>query len=129
MKAIEQLSVFHGKAYHQRFFRLEFGSRKCRFYESESKVSTTESYRVHKQSNIVSCEVMEDEEIEENRGRRERERSNSFLRRAFAPKATKCGWNFAFKLSFKDKDYELYAPTRQDRTQWVRILSAIAEMN
>ena len=61
--------------------------------------------------------------------KRERERSNSFIRRMMKKKIKKCSWNFAFKLVFRDKEYELYAPNRNDRTQWVKILSAIAEIN
>ena len=41
----------------------------------------------------------------------------------------KCKWNFSFSLSFDDKKYELYAPTRADRDQWVKMLNTIAEMN
>ena len=40
-----------------------------------------------------------------------------------------CSWNFAFILTFRDKAYELYAPTRADRDHWVKILKTIAEMN
>ena len=36
---------------------------------------------------------------------------------------------FPFMMRFTDKEYELYAPTRADRDQWVKILSTIAEMN
>lgn len=28
-----------------------------------------------------------------------------------------------------DKEYELYAATRKDREQWVKVLGTIAEMN
>ena len=60
MKAIEQISVFHGKAYHERFFKLEFGQLKCRFFESESKVGD-KTHRSHKQADLISCEVLEDD--------------------------------------------------------------------
>lgn len=39
-----------------------------------------------------------------------------------------CRWNFGFKLVFREKTYELYAPTRSDRDQWVRTLQSLAEM-
>ena len=32
-------------------------------------------------------------------------------------------------LRFPDKEYELYSPTRNDREQWVHLLSTIAQMN
>ena len=41
----------------------------------------------------------------------------------------RCSWNFAFKLQFEEKEYELYAATRSDRDQWVKILGTVAEMN
>lgn len=40
-----------------------------------------------------------------------------------------CQWNFPFHLAFADKEYELYAPTRTDRDEWIHILSTLAEMN
>jgi len=42
---------------------------------------------------------------------------------------TRCSWNFPFKLIFKEKEYELYAPSRGDREKWIYILGTIAEMN
>jgi hypothetical protein len=42
---------------------------------------------------------------------------------------TRCSWNFPFKLTFTDKEYELYAPSRSDREKWIHILGTIAEMN
>ena len=32
-------------------------------------------------------------------------------------------------MKFADKEYELYAPTRADRDQWIQLLKIIAEMN
>ena len=40
-----------------------------------------------------------------------------------------CQWNFPFLLVFADKEYELYAPTRADRDEWVQKLSTFGEMN
>lgn len=52
----------------------------------------------------------------------------------FHKKETQCGWNFAFYIKFKDDKelevtYELYAPTRADRAEWLRIFGAIVAMN
>ena len=40
-----------------------------------------------------------------------------------------CQWNYMFVLEMADRNMELYAPTRQDRDAWVRVLSLIIEMN
>ena len=42
---------------------------------------------------------------------------------------TRCSWNFGFKLIFADKQYELYAATKKDRDQWIKVLGTLAEMN
>ena len=34
-----------------------------------------------------------------------------------------------FNLEMADRNMELYAPTRQDRDAWVRVLNLIIEMN
>ena len=59
---------------------------------------------------------------------RERKRSKSILRRN-NHELKRCSWNFPFKLEFKERTYELYAPTRGDRDQWILMLGTIAEMN
>ena len=46
---------------------------------------------------------------------REEKRSRSFFRRVLHKEMKQCSWNFAFRLAFTDKEYELYAPTRKDR--------------
>ena len=51
------------------------------------------------------------------------------MRRRMTSEIGSCQWNFPFLMAFEDKEYELYAPTRNDREQWVHILSTIAEMN
>ena len=71
---------------------------------------------------------MERAEVQAKVDERERRRSASFIRRRQEPERH-CGWNFAFSLEFSDRTYELYAPTRADRDEWVRILGAVAEMN
>ena len=40
-----------------------------------------------------------------------------------------CQWNYMFNLEMADRNMELYAPTRQDRDAWVRVLNLIIEMN
>ena len=61
----------------------------------------------------------------------------------FHKEEKQCGWNFAFYLKFRDETekgdgnggeagvhtYELYAPTRADRAQWIRVFKTISEMN
>ena len=69
---------------------------------------------------------MDDEEVNELVEGREKKRSSSFIRRAFKSSAKRCKWNFGFVLVFTDRQYELYSATRNDREQWVRVLSAIA---
>ena len=71
---------------------------------------------------------MEQNEVQAKVDERERKRSASFIRRRQEPERH-CGWNFALSLEFSDRTYELYAPTRADRDEWVRILGAVADMN
>ena len=51
------------------------------------------------------------------------------MRSVFVNEIKSCPWNFSFLLVFKDKEYELYAPTRADREQWIHVLKTIAKMN
>lgn len=76
-----------------------------------------------------AARILEDAEITEKLMQREENRSKSFLRKYMKKEITRCNWNFPFTVTFEDKEYELYAPTRADREQWVHILSTIAEMN
>lgn len=77
----------------------------------------------------MSCEVIDDKELKEKIDEKEDKRSSSFFRRKLVSSVMRCAWNFPFKLSFRDKEYEMYAPTRGDRDQWVKVLGTIAEMN
>ena len=61
--------------------------------------------------------------------KKETKRSTSILRKLSGMKVKECKWNFAFLLSFREKTYELYAPTRSDRDEWVKTFSTISEMN
>ena len=69
------------------------------------------------------------EELKQKLDDREGKRSKSFFRRVMHEEIKRCSWNFAFKLQFEEKEYELYAATRSDRDQWVKILGTVAEMN
>ena len=73
--------------------------------------------------------MLNEEEVKEKIDEREEKRSRSFFRRVMHKEMQHCSWNFAFKLGFVDKEYELYAPTRKDREQWVKVLGTLAEMN
>ena len=120
------MGLFHSQGYHKRYFVLEFGQPYCYFYEKKGK---EKHYKAHLQTSLRSAAIMEDAEVAENRQRRENERSKSLLKRLMRDEVGRCNWNFPFNVSFEEKTYELYAPTRADREQWVHILGAIAEMN
>ena len=126
MKAIEKISVFHKSPYHKRYFLLEFGQPYCYFYEKKTDSSFHKS---HKQSEIVAAKILDDTEIQSKINEKNEKRSQSFMRRRLTAEVGQCQWNFPFSLQFQDKEYELYAPTRNDREQWIHILSTIAEMN
>ena len=126
MKAIEKLSVVHSAKYHKRFFMLEFGEPYCYWYEGPGSEI---SHNSHKQTDIIGCRILDDREVNDRMAERENKRSKSMLRRVLQDSVKKCAWNFAFILSFTDKEYELYAPTRSDRDQWIHVLQTIAEMN
>ena len=126
MKAVENLNFFHKDKYHKRFLRLEFGREHCNFFESEKK---SKPQRSHKISDLISCSIINEEEVKEKLEEREGKRSQSFFRRVMHDEIKRCSWNFAFSLAFHDKEYELYAATRNDREQWIKILGTIAEMN
>ena len=132
-KAIENKSVFHRTDYHKKYMKLEFSSPNFYFYE---EVGSGIPSRTYLQADIISCEILDDAEIEQKVTDREEKRSKSLLRRMTSKSAKRCKWNFAFQLKVVEgdlttdtKEYELYAPTRNDRAQWVKILSIIAEMN
>lgn len=143
-KAIENKSLFHQTDYHKKYLKLDFASEYCHFFE---ELGSAIPSRSHLQSDIKSCEVLADEEIEQKVTEREQKRSASLLRRFVSNSAQRCKWNFGFILEFRvnessrlkskandsfaspRKEYELYAPTRKDREQWVKIFSTIAEMN
>lgn len=126
MKAIKHVSFFHKDKYHKRFFKLEFGEQHCHFLESEDAKKVHQSYL---QEELLSCELLDDEQVKEILDEREEKRSRSFFRRVLHKETQQCSWNFAFRLVFADKEYELYAATRKDREQWVKVLGTIAEMN
>lgn len=126
MKAIESVSLFHMEKYHKKFFMMEFSQPYCYFYDDE----TTDSFsRAHKQTDLVSCRAIDDSEVSDLLAEREKKRSSSFFRRALQEKVVRCSWNFPFVIEFPDKQYECYAPTRNDRDEWVHVLSTIGEMN
>lgn len=78
MKGIENISLFHGDKYHERFFLLEFGQPYCYFYENK----TDETFhRTHKQSELTSCAIIDDSEIDRRIKEKEGKRSRSLLRR------------------------------------------------
>ena len=110
-KAIENLGLFHKSEYHRKYFMLEFGQPYCYYYKSKKDSAHQKSYF---QSDIISCAIMDESEVSEKLQERERKRSKSFLR-GKNQELKRCSWNFPFKLAFKDREYELYAPTRADR--------------
>ena len=91
---------------------LEFGQPYCYFYESKSKESF---HKAHRQTFLRAARILEDAEITEKLMQREENRSKSFIRKFMKSEITRCNWNFPFTVTFDDKEYELYAPTRADR--------------
>ena len=126
MKAIENMSLFQRGDYHRRFFKLEFGQAECFFYENHN---SSKVHKRHRQTDIIQCFALEDDEINAKVEEREEKRSSSFMKRKLRNQSKRCSWNFAFTLTFIDKEYELYAATRTDRDHWVKILNTIAEIN
>ena len=130
-KAIEKVSFWnHEQPYHERGFALDFGQEHCYFYLYAA--NDPSPYRMHKQSDLVKCVVLDEELVELQYEERENKRSRSFLGRHLSSKTERCNWTFAWQLVFhgtNGRAYELYSPTRQERDQWVKVLGAIAEIN
>ena len=124
MKRIEKQTIWHRNDYHQRFFKLEFASPFCFFFEEKWEKRWHKS---HRQCDIRSCHALTEEEIQEKLEERKRSNSKSLLRSIHV--VTHSKWNFGFQLEFPEKTYELYTPTRKERDKWVQILAAIAQMN
>lgn len=122
MKAVENLGMFNSAQYHKRIFSLEYGQQYCYFFEKKGQ---TTSNKFHLQADLLSVRAISDDELSERIEQRESRRTKSLL----SKKVAKCSWNFPFSLKFTDRIYELYAPTRNDRDKWLKILGAIAEMN
>ena len=87
--------MWNRKDFHQRFFKLDFGHPFCYFYKTSSDQNWHKS---HKQSELLKCEILTDEEIQERIEERKREKSKSLLRRMSTSKVTHCKWNFGFTL-------------------------------
>ena len=56
-------------------------------------------------------------------------RSKSWLSKVRKTDQEQCIWNFCFLLELSDRSIEFYAPTRQERENWVTIFQIICEMN
>ena len=39
-----------------------------------------------------------------------------------------CAFQFGFQLNLQERHFDLYAPTRKDREQWVNVFKILAEM-
>ena len=126
MKAVENIGFFNSDIYHKRFFIMNYGQPFCYFYE---KKTDNHHHKSHLQSELLSCDILHNEVIHQRLQEREDQRKKSILRKVMKDKIKTCQWNFAFQITFKDKTYELYAPTRKDREQWVEAFQTIAEMN
>ena len=112
MKAVENISFFNGDIYHKRYLMLNFSQPYCYFYQ---KKSDNIHHRAHLHAELLSCTELEDNEVLFRVQGREEKRTKSLLRKISQSKIKTCQWNFAFQITFKDKAYELYAPTRKDR--------------
>ena len=126
MKAIENVGIFNGGGYHTRFLKLEFSQPLCFFYEEKDD---DRCQRSHKLVDLFDCHVIDDVDIWQRIAQRDEKRSSSWLRRQLTSTIQRCPWNFPFILSFKEKEYELYAASRADRDKIVQVLAAIGQMN
>jgi hypothetical protein len=127
MKRIEKKSMWHiDTDFHQRFLKVEFGNPFCYFYQ---KITDQAWQKAHNQSDIKSCKALTDEDITKKIEEKNRQRSQSILKRMSTSETRRCMWNFGFSLELVERTYELYAPTRKERDKWVLVLGAIAEMN
>ena len=120
--------MWHRTDFHQRYFKVEFGSPFCFFFEHKEMLQWHKS---HRQSDIRACKALSEAEIQERVEEKKpffkRSNSRSLLRKLV--NVTYCKWNFGFVLEFAEREYELYAPTRKERDKWVEVLGAVAEMN
>ena len=95
MKAIDNISLFHSDKYHERLLLVEFGQPYVYFYEHPEDESF---HRSHKQTDLVSCTVIEDAEVDRRIQEKEGKRSRSLLRRVMQDELKRCKWNFPFSL-------------------------------
>ena len=80
-------------------------------------------YRTHRKVDIVSCEKLGSEDKRDLVSEREVRRSKSFLRNLIRDESRPCDWDWGFILKFKEKEYELYSPTRGDQAYWIKFMS------
>ena len=123
MKAVENLGFFNSDQYHKRYFVIEFGQPQCHLYEQKNEKT---ALRSHNQIDIIHAKSLNDAELDEKLRVRGVKRNKGLFKRGTI---ARCSWNFPFTVTFNEKEYELYAPNKQERDQWVNILGAIAEMN
>ena len=73
-----------------------------------------------KLSELIRCRELDDNDIEAKVEQRGNKRSRSVLAKFAHGKSQRCKWNFGFTLTFTQKQFELYSPTRTDRDSWVK---------
>ena len=97
MKAIENLGIFNGKAYHKRYLKIEFGQPHIQFFQ---KKSDRDHHKLLLQEDLITCEVLNEEAIVTRIKEGSVKRSSSFLSRLMKDEIKRCSWNFAFNLVF-----------------------------
>ena len=114
MKAIQNVGFFNAGEYNKRYIQLQFGAQgEVQFYEGVPEKNV--AYISHNFSELVRCRELDENDIKAKVEERKAKRSKSVFSKIAHGKIKQCSWNFGFILTFKQKQYELYAPTRSDR--------------
>ena len=127
MKRIENRKIYHNSNFHKRFFDIKFEREliliRCNADDDD----------VHKKimlKSIVGCNVHNEGEVYNSNSSRNLPRSRSLLTRLGRKGDDEvCQWNYNFVLETIERNMELYAPTRKDRDNWVRMFKLIIDMN
>ena len=126
MKVINNKGALHSQSYHMRTYKFAFEFDTLLQFDNRQAVNPTKSYKL---SEIRSCTIIDEQEVQERVKSRERSRSKSLLKRMTTSKEKLCPWNFGFDLEFVELTLELYSPTRDERLRWIKLFETIAEMN
>ena len=129
-KRINDAKFYHSSNYHNKFFDLDFKNQNIAVSNSIEDKKKVDKYITF--AEIRACEeIQKDGDLNQSTAQgctdepQKRSRSLSGMFR----KANKdCGWMYGFRLITFSRQYELYAPTRQDLQHWVKIFNLIVQM-